>query len=138
MSYEPNAPDEISRNRSGAERIGERSHEETGADPTGKSSSAAGSTADKSAQVRAGAAAGMDRAAGALNEGAEGLPGGRRVAAAAHTAADALESGADYLREHDLSDMMEDIMDVVKRNPGPALLGAAALGFLVGRAFTRD
>jgi hypothetical protein len=29
-------------------------------------------------------------------------------------------------------------MEVVKSNPGPALLGAVALGFLIGRALSRD
>jgi ElaB/YqjD/DUF883 family membrane-anchored ribosome-binding protein len=48
----------------------------------------------------------------------------------------ALSRGADYLRENDVSDMMEDAMDVVKGNPGIALLGAAAVGFLVGRALS--
>jgi ElaB/YqjD/DUF883 family membrane-anchored ribosome-binding protein len=80
----------------------------------------------------------MDRAASALDEQAESLPGGARVSSAAHSAADALATSADYIREHDLSDMMEDLRDVVRNNPGPALLGAAALGFLIGRAFSRD
>jgi len=34
--------------------------------------------------------------------------------------------------------MMSDFVDVIRRNPGPALLGAAALGFLLGRALSRD
>jgi len=29
-------------------------------------------------------------------------------------------------------------VDVIRRNPGLALLGAAALGFLLGRALSRD
>jgi hypothetical protein len=29
-------------------------------------------------------------------------------------------------------------MEVVKNNPGPALIGAAALGFLLGRVLLRD
>jgi hypothetical protein len=33
--------------------------------------------------------------------------------------------------------MIDDVMQLVKNNPGPALLGAAALGFLVGRALSR-
>jgi hypothetical protein len=34
--------------------------------------------------------------------------------------------------------MMGDLMQLVRNNPGPALLGALALGFLVGRALSRD
>ena len=45
-------------------------------------------------------------------------------------------AGADYLRENSARDMVDDAMDVVKNNPGVALLGAVALGFLVGRVFS--
>jgi hypothetical protein len=34
--------------------------------------------------------------------------------------------------------MGEDVKDVVKRYPGPALAAAAVLGFIVARAFRRD
>jgi hypothetical protein len=33
---------------------------------------------------------------------------------------------------------MGDVQKLVKNNPGPALLIAAALGFLVARTFSRD
>ena len=87
---------------------------------------------------RSAAAGGLDSAAEALHSGADALPSGGKVSAAAHSAADALASGADYLRGHDLQDMVDDLVEVVKNNPGPALLGAVALGFLMGRAFSRD
>lgn len=87
-------------------------------------------------QLRASAAGGMETAASTLREKAEFGTG--RVASAAHSAADAISTSADYIREHDLSEMVEDLRDMVKANPGPALLCAAALGFLLGRAFARD
>jgi hypothetical protein len=34
--------------------------------------------------------------------------------------------------------MMEDLKQLVRNNPGPALLGALALGFVVGRVFSRN
>jgi hypothetical protein len=34
--------------------------------------------------------------------------------------------------------MMTDVEGLVTRNPGPSLLVAAAFGFLVGRAMTRE
>jgi ElaB/YqjD/DUF883 family membrane-anchored ribosome-binding protein len=34
--------------------------------------------------------------------------------------------------------MMADIESVVKKNPGPALVVAAAFGFLLGRALSRN
>jgi len=60
------------------------------------------------------------------------------VASAAHHAADAVHSGAEYLRAHDVETMMGDLMDTVRRNPGLALLGAAALGLILGRALSRN
>jgi hypothetical protein len=44
----------------------------------------------------------------------------------------------DYIRETDLKGMGEDVKEVVKRYPGPALAAAAVLGFIVARAFRRD
>ena len=94
--------------------------------------------ADKIDEKRATAAGGLDSAAEALHEKAERIPGGEKAAHAAHTAADALASTADYIRENDLKSMMADMQNVVRKNPGPALLAAAALGFLVARTFSRD
>jgi ElaB/YqjD/DUF883 family membrane-anchored ribosome-binding protein len=88
--------------------------------------------AQRADQARVGAAAGLDSVASTLHEK------GDRVATAAHSAADAVSYGAEYLRDNDLPTMLSDFMDVMRRNPGPALLGAAALGFLLGRALSRD
>ena len=49
-----------------------------------------------------------------------------------------LKSAADYVRENDVSSMMTDLARLVKNNPGPAMLCAAALGFLVARSFSDD
>ena|SRR5215469_7097706 len=88
--------------------------------------------AQRADQARVGAAAGLDTVAGTLHER------GDRVASAAHSAADAVSSGAEYLRANDVNTMMDDVMEVIRRNPGPSLLGAAALGFILGRALSRD
>ena len=84
------------------------------------------------------AASGLESAAGALRERADTLPGGERVANAAHATADAVGVAADYVRDNDVKAMMGDVQKLVKNNPGPALLIAAALGFLIARTFTRD
>jgi len=83
-------------------------------------------------QARVSAAAGLDTVASTLHER------GDRVASAAHSAADAVTSSAEYLRANDVETMMGDLMEVIRRNPGPSLLGAAALGFILGRALSRD
>lgn len=56
----------------------------------------------------------------------------------AHTAADALSSTADYVREHDVKSMLSDLLKLARNNPGPALLTAAVMGFFVARAFSKD
>lgn len=94
--------------------------------------------ADKIDEKRGAAARGLDSAADTLHDKADKLPGGEKVASAAHTAADALASTAEYVRENNLKSMMADMQSLVKNNPGPALLTAAALGFLVARTFSRD
>lgn len=84
------------------------------------------------------AASGMDSAASSLHAKADKLPGGEKVAGVAHTAANAMETAAGYVREHDVKSMLADVQKIVKDNPGPALLTAAALGFLLARTFSRN
>ena len=85
------------------------------------------------------AAAGkLDKAASALHEKAESLPGGEKVSSLAHATAEKLSSTADYVREHDVKRMMADVETLVKNNPGPSLLAAVAVGFLVARAFSSN
>jgi ElaB/YqjD/DUF883 family membrane-anchored ribosome-binding protein len=81
-------------------------------------------------------AGGLETAASTLHEKAGGLPGGETISAIAHSAADKLTTTADYVRQHDVNSMMTDVQEMVKKNPGPALLLSAGLGFLVARAFS--
>ena len=94
--------------------------------------------AEKIDANRQGAASGLENAASTLHENADGLPGGEKVSELAHTAADKLGATAEYVREHDVSGMAADLERLVRRNPGPALLSAAVIGFLVGRAMSND
>lgn len=87
---------------------------------------------------RGAAASGLESAANTLREKANTLPGGDKVASAARTTANAVGVAADYVRDNDLRAMMADVQQVVKNNPGPALLIAGALGFLIARSFSRD
>jgi ElaB/YqjD/DUF883 family membrane-anchored ribosome-binding protein len=95
----------------------------------------AASTVDEN---RDAAASGLQSAASTLHEKADSLPGGEKVTTLAHSAADTLSSTADYVREHDVNSMMSDLERLVKNNPGPSLLAAAVIGFLVGRTFASD
>ena len=94
--------------------------------------------ADKIDENRDAAAGGLDKAAATLHEKAESLPGGEKVTSLAHVTADKLSSTANYVREHDVNRMMADVETLVKNNPGPSLLAAAFIGFLVGRAFSSN
>lgn len=96
------------------------------------------SAAQKIDQNRETAASSLESAATTLHQNAASLPGGEKVSNLAHTAADKLSSTADYVRRNDVSGMMSDVERVVKNNPGPSLLAAAVVGFLVGRAFSND
>ena len=94
--------------------------------------------AEKIDEGRTTAAEGLESAASTLHQKADALPGGQSVKGAAHKAADALDSTANYLRENDVKSMLSDVQKIVKNNPGSALLIAAALGFLVARSLSRD
>jgi ElaB/YqjD/DUF883 family membrane-anchored ribosome-binding protein len=80
----------------------------------------------------------LEDAAATVHKTAENLRGGETVRNVAHSTAEKLESTADYIREHDVKTMFSDVEDVVRRNPGPSLLIAAAIGFLIGRAFREE
>jgi ElaB/YqjD/DUF883 family membrane-anchored ribosome-binding protein len=104
----------------------------------GKAAEMGQKVADKIDENRGAAASGLESAASALRDKADTLPGGAKVASAAHATADAVGVAADYVRQNDLRAMMADVQQVVRNNPGPALLTAAALGFLLARTFSRD
>jgi hypothetical protein len=94
--------------------------------------------ADKVDENRDAAAAGLESAADTIHDKADSLPGGKAARRVAHVTADKLSATADYIREHDVDSMMSDLYRLVKNNPGPALLGAAVVGFLVARSFSDD
>jgi ElaB/YqjD/DUF883 family membrane-anchored ribosome-binding protein len=110
--------------------------------PLGASKSKAAEMGQKAADTidenRGAAASGLDSAASALRDRADALPGGEKVAKAAHATADAVGVAADYVRNNDVRAMVADVQQLVKNNPGVALLTAAALGFLIARTFSRD
>ncbi|MGA8027026.1 MAG: hypothetical protein WB992_07760 [Bryobacteraceae bacterium] len=103
-----------------------------------KVSDAGRQATDKIDEKRGPAADALETAASTLHEKAEDLPGGDTVKSVAHSAAEKLESTAGYIREHDVRAMLSDVEEIVKRNPGPSLLVAVAVGFLIGRAFRED
>ena len=107
-------------------------------DTTSKMKEKVGQMADTASktidQQRQNAADTLGRAASAVHENADKLPGGPKVANLTHSVADGIESTASYLRRHDLSGMGKDVMDVCRRYPTQSLVAALAVGFLIGRS----
>jgi hypothetical protein len=66
------------------------------------------------------------------------LPHEGVVGAAASSIAGGLESGGQYLREEGLSGIAEDMTNLIRRNPVPAMLVGLALGFIIARATSRS
>src|SRR4051812_39993462 len=79
----------------------------------------------------------LQRTASALRDKAGNVPGGEVAAGFVERVADTVESTGTYLREHDMSDMKEDMERIVRRNPMQSLIVACVAGFLIGRAFRR-
>jgi ElaB/YqjD/DUF883 family membrane-anchored ribosome-binding protein len=107
-------------------------------DPAAKSTVAdlGRTVVDKADENREAAARGLQTAASTLHQQADSLPVGEKLTGLAHSTADTLTSTADYVRGHDVNGMMIDLERLVKNNPGPSLLAAAAIGFLVARTFS--
>ena len=58
-----------------------------------------------------------------------------KAAAMGHTAADKLETTAEYLRQNDMKAMMSDVNDLARKYPTQTLAVAVGVGFLLGRLF---
>ena len=97
-----------------------------------------GTAADAVNEGREAAAAGLASAASTVHDRADQLPGGPTAKQFAHATAERLSSTADYVRSHDVTRMRADVGRLVKDYPGPALAIAAAFGFLLARALSRD
>jgi hypothetical protein len=50
--------------------------------------------------------------------------------------ADAVEGAGKYVEDRNLSGMTDDLTNLIKRNPIPALMLGLGVGFLIGRALS--
>jgi hypothetical protein len=74
---------------------------------------------------------GMESLAGTIRQHA---PDSGMLGTASQKVARGLESGGRYLQEEGLRGIGEDLTNLIRRNPIPALLIGLGLGFLIGRA----
>jgi len=68
----------------------------------------------------------------------ENAPDSGYLGSAARTVSDTLASGGRYLEREQLSGMFDDMTNVIRNNPVPALLIAVGVGFLMARAMSRS
>jgi len=115
--------------------------QETASNLMDKAKQAAGNVADKAKDV---ASAVGDRAEGAthaVGSGMQSLAGTIRdrgpqsgfLGGAASGVASALDSSGRYLEEQGLGGVADDVTNMIRRNPIPALLIGVGLGFLLAR-----
>ncbi|HUG16960.1 MAG TPA: hypothetical protein VMM78_18270 [Thermomicrobiales bacterium] len=112
------------------EKVGEAAH--TAREQAASAAHTAQQTVDGQRDTVAG---GLDTVATQLRDRAEAIPGGDATTQAAQAAAVRLEGASEYVREHDVNDMLTDLERIVRSHPTESLIVAAAAGFLVGRMF---
>jgi hypothetical protein len=111
------------------------------ADAAAKARDVAGSLADAGRSAARSAGQAADSATARAGEKIESLAGTVReygphagvMGSATETVAQGLERGGRYLEDQGLSGLADDLTEMVKRNPIPALLFGIGLGFVLAR-----
>lgn len=83
------------------------------------------------------AASAASEAGATLRDKAREYIGEGRVHDLADAAAERVSATTDYFRNTDPRRMRSDVEKLVRSNPGPAMLIAVTVGFLIGRALNR-
>jgi hypothetical protein len=96
-----------------------------------KAKDAASSAGRKADQVTDKVGSGLSSAAESIRQHA---PDSGMLHRAADKVADTLDSSGRYLKEEGLSGMANDLTELIKRNPIPAVLVGICLGALIARA----
>jgi hypothetical protein len=99
-----------------------------------KAKQAASNLGHRAEDATSAVGSGMKSLAGTIKEK---MPSEGMVGRASSAVADTLESGGRYLEEEGLSGMADDLTDLIRRNPIPALLLGIGLGFLIARSIRR-
>jgi hypothetical protein len=119
--------------------------QETAVNVMDKARQAAGAVADKAKDVASAVGDKAESAVSAVGGGMQSLAGtirekgphGGVLGGAASGVAGALDSSGHYLQEQGLRGMAEDLTNLIRRNPIPAVLAGIGLGFLLARLTRR-
>jgi hypothetical protein len=98
-----------------------------------KAEDAASYVGQKTGEASAAVGSGLRSLGGSVRDRG---PEGGMAGAASSAMADSLESSGRYLQEEGLKGMTEDVTNLIRRYPIPALLIGVATGYLVGKALT--
>jgi hypothetical protein len=100
-----------------------------------RASDAASTVGQRAEDAASSVGGGMRSLAGTIREHTprEGMLG-----SASSAVSSTLESGGRYLQEEGLSGLLDDLTNLVRRNPIPALLVGIGIGFLLARTTTRS
>jgi hypothetical protein len=134
---------EFGKQESGAAAVADRA-KEAGSSAMDKAKDVASSVAETAGNVASAVGRKADDAASAVGSGIKSLGGTIReqgphsgvLGGAASGVAGALESSGRYLERQGLSGIGEDLTNLIRRNPFPALLVGIGIGFLIARATT--
>jgi hypothetical protein len=100
---------------------------------------------DKAQELAASASKRVDEATAALGERVRSAAGTLRergpqegmLGTATGRVADSLEGAGRYIQEEGLAGMAEDVTELIRRNPIPAMLIGIGIGFMLARVFRR-
>jgi hypothetical protein len=104
---------------------------ETASDAYQKAGEAASAAGHKAESAVSAAGSGMTSLAGTIREK---MPHEGVLGTTSETVANKLETGGRYLQEEGLGGMFDDMANVIRRNPVPALLVGIGIGFLLARS----
>jgi len=109
--------------------------QDVAASVTDKAKQAANTLSQKAEDATQAVGSGLRSMAGTLRDKGpqEGMMGN-----ASSTLASSLESGAKYLQEEGLKGMADDMTNLIRRNPLPAMLVGVGLGYFLARATSRS
>ena len=86
---------------------------------------------NRAEHAKAAAASGLQRTAASLHARTD------QFSDFGHSAADRIQASADYVHDIELEGLVLEVRDLLRRHPAELLLGAAFLGFIVGRSMGR-